>query len=353
MLSARRAALVHRLGLELLDVRDPGEQLAAGLRFLDRVVPGDVVADVRVDSAGRPHITETPELLLPLIPADAPDVVLSSPAIPYLTAHGELPARRVEELCTPREWAANPMRRELLEPNRVPHALLTAHLTDDPPVADDLVGGPAIQCWGVNRSTPFTDADVAALGRFEPYLRLAARDRGRTALVLDLDRAVASGAGLVLFRGTTATYCNAVAADLLDDHDVPLSTLARVSRFSLGPDAPTGVLPTARGGLRLRWRPALPGSSAVVVHTAVARAGADGPALSARQLTVLGHLDRGWTAAAMAHHLHLSERTVHKHLQNLYRLLGVNDRLNAVLAGRRLGLLPLVEDRARTRPADA
>ncbi len=50
-------------------------------------------------------------------------------------------------------------------------------------------------------------------------------------------------------------------------------------------------------------------------------------------------LERGRTAEAIAHDLGISPRTVHKHLENLYRKLGVGDRLRAVAVAREAGLL--------------
>jgi DNA-binding CsgD family transcriptional regulator len=62
--------------------------------------------------------------------------------------------------------------------------------------------------------------------------------------------------------------------------------------------------------------------------------------LTARELRVLALLAEGLTAAAIARRLGISPHTVAKHLQNAYRKLGATDRLSAVLAGQRLGLLP-------------
>jgi DNA-binding NarL/FixJ family response regulator len=61
--------------------------------------------------------------------------------------------------------------------------------------------------------------------------------------------------------------------------------------------------------------------------------------LSARQVEVLLLLAEGLTATAMARRLDCSPRTVHKHVQNLYRKLGVQDRVSAVLEGQQRGLL--------------
>ena len=61
--------------------------------------------------------------------------------------------------------------------------------------------------------------------------------------------------------------------------------------------------------------------------------------LTARELTVLGLVAQGLTATAAARRLAVAEGTVHKHLQNVYRKLGVRDRLSAVLRAQELGVL--------------
>jgi DNA-binding CsgD family transcriptional regulator len=63
------------------------------------------------------------------------------------------------------------------------------------------------------------------------------------------------------------------------------------------------------------------------------------PGLTGRELAVLGLLSQGRTAAAIGRRLGCSPRTVHKHLEHLYRKLEVCDRLMAVQRGRDLGLL--------------
>jgi hypothetical protein len=47
----------------------------------------------------------------------------------------------------------------------------------------------------------------------------------------------------------------------------------------------------------------------------------------------------GYTAVHMAHCLGVSQRTVHKHLEHLYRKLDVLDRLSAVRRAEALGLV--------------
>lgn len=49
----------------------------------------------------------------------------------------------------------------------------------------------------------------------------------------------------------------------------------------------------------------------------------------------------GMLATTIASRLDVSPRTVHKHLGNVYRKLGVHDRMLAVRQGQILGLVPL------------
>jgi DNA-binding CsgD family transcriptional regulator len=61
--------------------------------------------------------------------------------------------------------------------------------------------------------------------------------------------------------------------------------------------------------------------------------------LTEREFAVLTLLGDGLTAQAIARRLDTSPRTVHKHLEHLYRKLGVRDRLVAVQRARDVGLL--------------
>jgi DNA-binding CsgD family transcriptional regulator len=64
-----------------------------------------------------------------------------------------------------------------------------------------------------------------------------------------------------------------------------------------------------------------------------------GRRLTEREFAVLTLLGAGLTAQAIARRLNSSPRTVHKHLEHLYRKLGVRDRLMAVQRARDAGLL--------------
>lgn len=61
--------------------------------------------------------------------------------------------------------------------------------------------------------------------------------------------------------------------------------------------------------------------------------------LTPRETAVLRLLAEGLPAQTIGRRLHVSVRTVHKHLQGVYRKLDAPDRLSAVLHAQRLGLL--------------
>jgi ATP/maltotriose-dependent transcriptional regulator MalT len=61
--------------------------------------------------------------------------------------------------------------------------------------------------------------------------------------------------------------------------------------------------------------------------------------LTGRELAVLTLLADSYTAAHIAHCLGVSQRTIHKHLEHVYRKLDVPDRLSAVRQGEALGLV--------------
>lgn len=76
--------------------------------------------------------------------------------------------------------------------------------------------------------------------------------------------------------------------------------------------------------------------------------GEGGSLLTPREQAVLVLLGGGLTSAAIGRRLGISQRTVHRHLQHVYRKLDVADRLSAVLRAQEQGLL----DHAPAPPED-
>ncbi|MCA1217699.1 helix-turn-helix transcriptional regulator [Streptomyces sp. 8L] len=76
--------------------------------------------------------------------------------------------------------------------------------------------------------------------------------------------------------------------------------------------------------------------------------GADAHRLTARERTVLALLAQALPAHTIGRQLRISVRTVHKHVENIYRKFGTRDRLETVLRAQAAGLLP--DPDARVRP---
>jgi DNA-binding NarL/FixJ family response regulator len=62
--------------------------------------------------------------------------------------------------------------------------------------------------------------------------------------------------------------------------------------------------------------------------------------LTARELEILEILPTGDTVSQMAQHLFVTESTIKTHLASIYRKLGATNRVQAINAARKLGLLP-------------
>ncbi|MFE0519670.1 LuxR C-terminal-related transcriptional regulator [Streptomyces sp. NPDC058954] len=62
--------------------------------------------------------------------------------------------------------------------------------------------------------------------------------------------------------------------------------------------------------------------------------------LTPRETTVLLLLADALTASAIGRRLGISDRTVHKHIEKIYRKLGTRDRVGTVLRAQHLGLVP-------------
>ncbi|MBL1082829.1 response regulator transcription factor [Streptomyces actinomycinicus] len=82
-----------------------------------------------------------------------------------------------------------------------------------------------------------------------------------------------------------------------------------------------------------QWRRALGPAAAPDQRAAVC-------SLTPRETAVLLLLTDALTAGTIGRRLGISVRTVHKHVENIYRKLGTRDRVGTVLRAQRLGLVP-------------
>ena len=78
-----------------------------------------------------------------------------------------------------------------------------------------------------------------------------------------------------------------------------------------------------------------------------ANPGLSRPDVTARQVVVLNLVAQGMTSRAIGYRLHISARTVERHLENIYRRLGVSDRVSAVRLAAFAGIIPSAPSVAR------
>ena len=99
-----------------------------------------------------------------------------------------------------------------------------------------------------------------------------------------------------------------------------------------GPE-PTHVVECPGARLVVRWLPGAGGTDLLVLEEQPRAAGGDSAAglgLRPRQVEVVRLVAQGRTNAQIATELHVSVATVKKHLERIYRQLGVNNRTAAV-----------------------
>ena len=112
----------------------------------------------------------------------------------------------------------------------------------------------------------------------------------------------------------------------------------------LHPPAPAGAFPSARAARVVRSRDTL--AAPVSRFPAPAHAGFPTvSALSAREREVLLLLADGLSNREIAQRLYVSEATVKCHVARVLATLGVRDRVQAVIAAFRAGLVPVAPPR--------
>ncbi|MFH0521404.1 response regulator transcription factor [Streptomyces sp. M41] len=197
------------------------------------------------------------------------------------------------------------------------------------------------------------DSLICTHMRAHPLMRLYAARGDRSPLTLD-------GVADESWRRSDAYQAGREAIGVTRQLALPLPAPAGVIRtFVIGRDGPDFSDRDLAFARRLQpllvavdchvrelgaLRAALPAASSGPDRDPERRAAECG--ITPRELTVLGLLAEGLTAAATARRLNISVHTVTKHRENLYRKLGCNDRITTVLMAQELGLVPLGSPRA-------
>lgn len=328
------------------------------IQLVRRAVPSDIVSFNDVDPGSR-HITFVIE------PPGSTDGVADpqgtfarlqhhNPMLVHSATTGDGSARKLSDFLSPEQLHANPLYRELYRPMGVEHQIAFAL-----PVL-----APRIVAIALNRSAAsgdFGERDRAMLDELRPHLAQAyalvaereqvrlllapGRDRdprGRHVVLLtDPPRSVTPGALAVLADaygdasgdapGSVTTVPDRVAAWVADQRHHLLA--------ASGPELLEPLVTTFGGrGLVIRYVPDFLAPDALVAEEAtdLAASGLDRLGLTTRESEVLALVATGATNALVAAELGIAPGTVKRHLDNVYRKLGVHGRMQAVALTRDL-----------------
>lgn len=205
--------------------------------------------------------------------------------------------------------------------------------------------------FAVNGPTPFSERDRAILNTLRPYLSHTYRTIQLGDELSEIRRSLQDGgwsSALVNGDGEVRESIRA-ADDALEAIGVEIREGERLPAplrdgFVSGVSAydPSTPAVPSRGtrmsdeadGVEGRYVPSPIGPHVVLVQTGAdrARRRLEAAGLSQRQVTVALHLAEGGTNQAIADRLGIAEGTVRKHLEHVYRALGVEDRASAVAA---------------------
>lgn len=267
------------------------------------------------------------------------------PLIAAFTETGDGSAFKISDITTVEEWHANPLYEGFYRPLGVEYQMSIALAAPRPTVI----------AFAMNRGArDFDERDRDVLNLVRPHLAQSwryARDRARTAALLSAtsDALDSAGSGVILLadpphevtRGTLLEvyrFFGRPAFDSILPGAVDRWIAAQRARSAGGEEALLRPLSATIGSRRLVLR-LLPGgghrpdavltqqSDAEHLEPRLAEVG-----LSPREAEVLALIGTGATNAQIAARLHVAPSTIKKHLDAIYRKLGVSGRVRAVAA---------------------
>ena len=346
MLSERDYTALLEVVREVGEVTDPIEFGPVVVEQIGRAVASDVTTLNEVDpESGLIQFVLRPEAFA--IPAGCTQALAElmgeHPMIEHTSRTGDGSARKISDFFTAAAWHASALYQRVYAPMGIEHQMSIALATPRP----------AVVGLALNRFTrDFSERDRDVLNRIRPHLAQSWRQvRDHARLVTMVETA------------TGALAAEGAAVLLLTDpvHEVTPGALTELYRF-FGRPPPTSALPVrvdnwltreratqqrsslgefarplaaSRAGRRLvlRYLPATGDhSDAVLLHVSAYRdAGRPLAALglTERETEVLTRLTTGATNAQIAAALHLAPSTVKRHLDHVYRKLGVSGRVQA------------------------
>jgi DNA-binding NarL/FixJ family response regulator len=195
--------------------------------------------------------------------------------------------------------------------------------------------------YALERGFPGLSLVEAAAG--DEVMELATAEPDLDLILLDYFMPGADGDELVTWLVTHVPRVPVVVLSAADDpvliHRLHSRGITRFLSKSAGPETIISVVHQAIAG-----RSALPAPSAhpgIDIHQSLgSTTRAMLPRLTHRQRQVLMLLLQGRTNKDISRELHVSENTIKVHVTAVLKILGVANRIQAVLAAQRLGLLP-------------
>jgi DNA-binding CsgD family transcriptional regulator len=342
----------YRAGIAVMhavaDVSSPDEFAQASLSALDDLVPSDVISLNEVEPGAQRFGSWLHPAGYVIPPATAQVLIEGSATHPLIADYartGDGSARRISDLLSAETWRAHPLYLGFYAPLGIEFQMSIGIAAPRPTAV----------AFALNRGgRDFDERDRVVLDLVRPHLAQSwrhARDRARMTQLLS------ASAGALDDAGT------GVVALTDPPHEVTPGALLEVYRF-FGRPAVDGVLPVAvdrwiaaqrsreahddeallrplsatvgRRRLVLRLLPGAAGRPDAVLlrvaDVATLEPGLAAVGLSGREAEVLRLVATGGTNAQIGARLHVAPSTVKKHLDAIYRKLGVSGRVRAVAA---------------------
>lgn len=229
----------------------------------------------------------------------------------------------MSDLLPGRQWSEHPLYRDVYRPVGLKYQISCA-LTDD---------GRAMHSLSLNRGgADFTRKERTRLLWFRNAVRSALTRvdnvNATEQALMALEESISGGRGEIIVITSDRQRVLYVSRQLKSEFATERNLAAAVHRALMKAELPLsetiGSGPTARV---LRAHLTSAGIVAVVER-------ATETILTTQERRVLAGMCTGCTTHALARGLGLSVRTVNKHIEHIYRKLGVHDRVSAVLAAR-------------------
>jgi len=332
---------------DVAEAETPEAFAEISLEGLAGLVPSDVISLNEVEpGADRFVFSGYPRDFA--VPADAAQVLAEhSAGHPLIAAYartGDGSAMKISDVVTVEQWHANPLYIAFYQPIGVEFQMSIGLVAPRPTAV----------AFALNRGArDFDERDRAVLNLVRPHLAQSwrnARDRSRMAGVMAASAQALgdAGSGVILLSDPPEEVTAGALLEIYRffgrppvDGILPAAVVRWLAtqRGRVGEEALLRPLSASVGARRLVLR-LLPGTGggpdAVLTRRAdtdQVEPGLQALGLSPREAEVLALVGTGATNAQIAVQLHVAASTIKKHLDAIYRKLGVSGRMRAVAAG--------------------